>query len=170
MKLSNGVGAMALIAALLSLSSSSLASGLDEHLRALEPLTGKEWIGGYVGSDSPDIEIVLRFEQILGGRAVRYIREVEAADFSGLTHFYWNPGREEICFISLYNRDIVAEGVVSMENGGIVLRGLSHRPGTTTEFKTILNIDSKGILRDTFLRMEDGKWVQGHIQEFVAGD
>jgi hypothetical protein len=170
MKQSKGVGAIALMVVLLSLSSSSLASGLEEHLRFLEPLVGKEWTGGYVGSESPDIEILLRFEQVLGGRAVRYVREVEAAGFSGLTHFYWNPGREEICFISLYNRDIVAEGVVSVEDGGIVLRGQSHRPDTTIEFKTILNIDSKGVLRDTFLRMENGEWVQGHIQEFVAGD
>jgi hypothetical protein len=146
----------------------STAVELDEHLQFLEPLIGKEWIGGYVGSESPDVQIVLRFEQVLGGRVVRYTRQVEALDFSGLTQFYWNPGRDEVCFISLYNRGIVEEGIVSAENGKIILHGKSHRPDKTTEFKTILEIDPKGTLRDTFLRMEGGEWVQGHIQEFVA--
>jgi len=147
---------------------SSSATELDEHLQFLEPLIGKEWVGGYVGSGSRDIQIVLRFEEVLGGRAVRYVREVEAADFSELTQFYWNPGRKEICFISLNNRGIVGEGVVNAEDGRIVLRGKSHRPDRTTEFKTTLEIDPNGTLRDTFLRMEGSEWVQGHIQEFVA--
>jgi hypothetical protein len=146
----------------------SFSSGaeLDGHLKFLSPLIGKEWIGGYVGSESSDIRIVLLFEQVLGGRAVRYIREVEAADFSGVTHFYWNPGRKEVCFISLNNRGIVGEGIVSAENGKIILRGESHRPEKTIEFITTLEIDPEGILRDTFLRKQDGEWVQGHLQEF----
>ena len=41
----------------LTLVVSSLAAELDEHLEFLEPLLGKEWVGGYVGSESSDIEI-----------------------------------------------------------------------------------------------------------------
>jgi hypothetical protein len=63
---------------------------------------------------------------------------------------------------------IVEEGVVTAENGRIVLRGRSQRPDKTTEFKTMLEIDQKGTLRDRFLRMEGGEWVQGHVQEFVS--
>jgi hypothetical protein len=140
---------------------------LDEHLQFLEPLLGKKWAGGYVGSESPDIEIVLSFEKILDGRVVKYIREADAVDFSSLTHFFWNPGREEICFISLNNKGIVGEGIVNVTDGRIVLIGKSHRPDQTTEFKTILEIEPSDTLRDTFQRMEDGKWVQGHIQQFV---
>ena len=102
------------------------------------------------------------------GRAVRYTREVEAVDFSGLTQFYWNPSRGEVCFISLNNRGIVGEGVVKAEDGRIVLRGKSHRPDKTIEFKTMLEVDPNGTLRDTFLRMEGSEWVQGHLQEFVV--
>jgi hypothetical protein len=159
---------IALLPLFVSLSSSSLAAELDEHLQFLEPLIGEEWVGGYVGSGPSDIQIALLFEQVLGGNAVRYVREVEAVGFSGLTHIYWNPGREEVCFISLNNRGIVDEGVVTVEGGRIVLRGKSHRSSKTIEFKTTLEIDPKGTLRDTFLRMEYGKWVQGHLQEFVA--
>lgn len=148
--------------------SPSAAVELDTHLQFLEPLIGTEWVGGYVGSESPDIQIELRFEEILGGRVVKYIREAEAADFSGLTHFYWNPGKGAVCFISLNNRGIVGEGVVAVEDGRIVLHGKSHRQDSTTEFKTTLEIDPKGILKDTFQRLESGAWVTGHFQEFVA--
>lgn len=158
---------IALLAGLFPLFSSG-AVELEEHLRFFEPLIGKTWVGGYVGSESSGIEIVLRFEQILGGSAVSYGREAIAADFSGLTQFYWNPDREEVCFISLNNRGIVGEGVVTAMDSRIVLRGKSHRPDKTTDFKTTLEIDSKGTLRDTFLRLEGGNWVQGHLQEFVA--
>jgi len=169
MKLIAGGCAIALLILLGPVLSSSAAE-LDEHLEFLKPLIGKEWVGGFVGSESSDIQIVLRFEQVLDGRAVRYVREVEAADFSGLTQFYWNPGRGEVCFISLNNRGIVGEGVVSTVDGKIVLLGKSHRQDKTTEFKTILEIDPKGTLRDTFLRMENSEWVQGHLQEFVANE
>lgn len=147
---------------------SSAAAILDKHLQFLEPMLGKEWVGGFVGSESSDIQIVLRFEPILSGRAVKYVREVETAEFSGITHFYWNPGNGDVCFISLNNRGIVGEGVVSQEDGKIVLLGNSYREDQATEFKTILEIDATGTLRDTFLRMENGEWVQGHLQEFVV--
>ncbi len=158
---------IALIAMLYPFSASP-AEELEEHLHFLEPLLGKEWVGGFVGPESPDIEIVLRFEKILDGHAVRYVREAIAADFSSLTQFYWNPGREEICFTSLNNKGIVEEGVVLATEGRIVLLGKSHRPDGTIEFKTTLEIDPRGTLRDTFQRLKDGEWVQGHLQEFVA--
>jgi hypothetical protein len=144
------------------------AGELDEHLQVLEPLLDKKWVGGFVGAESPDIELVLSFEKILDGRAVKYVREADAVDFSSLTHFFWNPSREEISFFSLNNKGIVGEGVVHVADGGIILIGKSHRPDKTTEFKTILEIDPSGTLSDTFQRMEDGKWVQGHLQEFVV--
>jgi hypothetical protein len=147
--------------------STSQAGELDEHLQFLEPLLNKKWVGGYIGSESPDIEIVLTFEAILDGRVIKYVREADEVGFSNLTHFFWNPGRAEICFISLNNKGIVGEGVVQAMNDKIVLIGKSHRPDTTTEFKTILEIDPSGALRDTFQRMEDGEWVQGHLQQFV---
>jgi hypothetical protein len=167
MKLIAGGCAIALLILLGPVLSSSVAE-LDENLQFLEPLIGKEWVGSYVGSESSDIQIVLRFERVLGGRVVRYVREVEAADFSGVTQFYWNPSRREVCFISLNNRGIVGEGVVNAEDDRIVLRGKSHWPDKTTEFRTLLEIDPNGTLRDRFLRMEGSEWVQGHLQEFVA--
>jgi len=157
------------VLALMSLLSSSLqAAGLDENLYLLEPLIGVDWVGGYIGSEAPDLEISLRFEQILNGKAVRYTRVAAAADFTSETHFYWNPASGEICFISLNSRGVVGEGTVLSEESGIVLSGSNHWPDRTTETRTILEIDSDGSLQDTFTRKEDGEWVQGHLQHFRA--
>ena len=156
------------LAFLTLLSSSSLAADLAEHLSFLQPLIGTDWVGGYVGADAPDLEILLRFEPILDGTGVRYIREAAAADFASVTHFYWSPNRGEVSFLNLNNRGSVSEGVVTSEGGNIVLRGSSHRSDGTVEFKTTLSIDATNTLNDTFMRKKDGEWVPGHVQEFVA--
>jgi hypothetical protein len=153
-----------------SCASPLLAQDLDEHLSFLQPLLGVDWVGGYVGEGSPDLEIVLHFEPILDGNAIRYTREAAGAKFTSETHFFWNATRREVHFLSLNNRGIVEEGVAESEDGKIVLRGESQRADRAVEFETILEIDEQGTLRDTFLRRQDGKWVTGHVQEFVAKD
>ncbi len=125
-------------------------------------------MGGFVGAGTSDLVISLSFAQILDGKAVKYTREAKAANFAGVTHFYWSPDRGEVCFLSLNSRGIVGEGVVMSEGGGIVLRGNSHWPDRTVEFETILRIGPKGTLTDTFKRKENGEWVVGHVQEFVV--
>jgi hypothetical protein len=150
------------------LSSELPSSGLDDHLKFLEAFLGKDWVGGFVGEDAPDLKISLLFESILDGRAVKYTREAEGADFASVTHFYWNPKLAQVCFISLNNRGIVEEGNVSVDDDDVVLSGSSYRAESTMEFRTTLSIDEEGILRDSFVRKEDEEWVRGHVQEFVA--
>jgi hypothetical protein len=143
-------------------------AGLDEHLRFLEPLIGRQWEGGFVGEETPDVVISLRFEPVLEGRAVKYTREVAALGYASETRFYWSPSRDEVLFLELNSRGIVGEGVASIQDGAIVLRGVDQWPGGSMESKTVLHLDAVGVLRDTFTRMEDGEWVPGHIQEYTA--
>jgi hypothetical protein len=163
-------GCMTLLLSLIPPHSTPQAGTLDEHLRFLEPLLGTEWVGGYVGPEAPALEIVLGFSVMLDGRVVEYVREAAEADFSSVTQFFWNPAREEICFLSLDNRGTVGEGVVSVVEGKIVLLGQSHRSDGTIEFKTTWEVDANGNLTDTFQRMEDGRWVQGHLQQFARNE
>jgi hypothetical protein len=140
---------------------------LDDHLRFLKPLMAHPWEGGFVGGDAPDLTISLRFESVLAGKAVKYTREVADLDYISETHFYWNPSREEVLFLALNTRGIVGEGVVSMQDGAIVLRGVDQWPESSIESRTVLRLDGEGVLRDTFSRKEGGEWVPGHIQEFI---
>jgi hypothetical protein len=41
-------------------------------------------------------------------------------------------------------------------------------PGGSIESRTLWYLDENGVLRDTFTRLEDGHWVPGHVQEFIA--
>ena len=150
------------------ISSKSIPSELDQHLRFLAPFLGKDWVGGFVGEGAPDLKISLFFEPLLDGKVVKYSRQAKDADFASVTYFYWNPKLAEVCFISLNNRGIVEEGTVMIDDDKVVLHGNSHRSDMSIEFKTILSIDTKGALRDSFLRKKDNEWIQGHIQEFVA--
>ena len=157
------IAALALVSLLPSYSP---AAELDENLHFLQRLMDNDWVGGYVGPDAPDIEILLHFEQILGGKAVKYTRKAEAANFEAVTHFFWIQEKGEVHFINLNNRGIVEEGVAKVVDGTVVLYGKSYWPDRTMEFKTIWSLDSEGTLTDTYTRMENGEWVPGHVQQF----
>jgi hypothetical protein len=154
----------------LAAAAAAAAADLDERLGFLEPLTGAEWTGGYVGEKAPDIDIVLTFEPILDGAALRYVREAPAVGFTSETRFYWLHDPGEVRFVNLNNRGIVGEGVATFEKGAVVLRGVNTWAEESFEFVTTLEIKADGMLRDTFDRKEDGAWVRGHVQEFAAGD
>lgn len=124
---------------------------LDEHLAFLAPLVGPTWEGGYVGEGAPDLVIRRRLEPILAGQAVRYVREAPAVEFYAETRFYWSPDRREVRFVSLNSRGIVDEWADG-----------------SRESETVLHLDDRGTLTDTFTRLENGEWVRGHFQKFVA--
>jgi hypothetical protein len=147
--------------------SNSNAAELDQHLEFFAPLFGPTWQGGFIGENAPDMVIVLKFEPILNGMAVKYSREAAEIDFFMETHFYWDPSRGEVRFISLNSRGIVNEGTARLIDGSIVLVGYSHHLDKTTEYRTEFEIDSNGVLRDTFTRKQDGAWVSGHTQEYI---
>jgi hypothetical protein len=142
---------------------------LDEHLRFLEPLIGHTWEGGYVGREAPDLVILLHFDPVVSGKAVKYTREAAELDFLSETHFYWSPDREEVRFITFDSRGNVSDGVVTVQDGRIVLNGEYHRPEGAQEYRTEWVLDSEGVLTDTFTRKENGEWVPGHVQEFTSG-
>jgi hypothetical protein len=144
---------------------------LDEHIRFLEPLMGHQWEGGFIGGNASDPVISLRFEPVLGGKAVKCTREAAELGYAGETHFYWSPSREEVLFLALNSRGIVGEGVASMEDGAIVLEGVDHWPdGNTIAYRKLWHLDEEGVLKDTYTRKEDGEWVLGHVQVFIAKD
>ena len=144
---------------------------LDEHLRFLEPLMTHTWEGGFTEGDGAGLVISLRLEPVLSGRAVKCTREVAELGYVGETHFYWSPIREEVLFLALNSRGIVGEGVLSVRDEAIVLEGVDHWPdGTSIEYRKLWQIDDEGVLKDTYHRKEDGEWVLGHIQAFIAKD
>ena len=145
------------------------AQELDEHLKLLEPLLNKSWVGGYV--DSPqdrDVEITMRWEPILKGNAVRRRIEVPAIPYSAETYFYWDGNESRVAFLTLNTRGISSSGTAAKEGEVLVLRGLILWPDRLTEFRTTLEVLPDGKLRDLYYRLENGEWKQGHHQEFVA--
>lgn len=157
-----------LLVLLLPLSPLSHAAKLDENLCFLAPLIGGNWVGGYLDEDTAGLKITLRFSPILDGRVVRYTREVPEADYSSVTHIYWDPHIGKVHFLSLNNRGIVGVGSVTISGGEITFHGEEHMPSGSREFKTVLSLSPQDTLRDVFLRREKSGWVVGHVQEFKS--
>jgi hypothetical protein len=143
-----------------------LSTEVDGHLRFLSPLIGVEWIGGYVGDDAAGPTIELKFVPILDGAVVEYTREAPEADYSSVTHIYWDPHIGKVRFLSLDNRGIVGEGIVVFDGDEIRFQGEDHRRSGVMEFRTVLSVNESETLRDLFWRKTANGWVRGHHQEF----
>jgi len=157
---------LTLASSLILIASIPAFAGLDDNLRFMTPLIGIDWVGGYRGEDAPDVKITLRFDPILDGRVVRYTREAPNADYSSVTHIFWDPQLEQVRFLSLDNRGIVGEGTVIVDGDEIRFQGEGHQQVREVEFKTVMSLVGSGTLRDVFWRKEKDGWVQGHRQEF----
>jgi len=156
------------LAALLLALAAGAGADLVEELAPFEPLLGRQWTGGYLGEDPPDLEITLRFEEALDGRALRYLREAPGVDFRAETWIYPTPGGGPLRFHSLDNRGGLREGTVELSGGGIRLLGSSPAEGGERRFRSTLRLDPGGALDDIFERREGDRWVRGHLQRFVA--
>jgi len=163
-------GQRALIVALAIVAGTALAQAedLEESLEFLQPLMNKAWVGGYVNSPDQDLEITMRWDSILGGKAVRRTIDVPALHFSGETYFYWDRKEERVAFLTLNTRGITSSGTAAKDGKTVTLRGKTYWPDRVMEFRTVVEVLPDGKLRDLFYRMENGEWIQGHHQEFVA--
>ena len=159
---------VALLSLLVLLCSPSHDDELDMHLRFLEPLLNKQWVGGFVGSEHPNMKIVRRFEWMRADSVVQCAREVKTAGFWELMHIRWDPARGEVSYLSENNSGMFEQGVVQAKEGRIIFHGENFCSSSTFEFQTTLEIAPHGTLRETRAYMKDGKWVQLYTQEFVA--
>jgi len=144
------------------------AGDLEQSLEFLQPLLNKTWVGGYVNSPDSDLEITMRWEPILGGQAVRRTIDVPGLSFSAETYIYWDRKEERVAFLTLNTRGLTSVGTAAKEGETITLRGRTYWPDRVMEFRTVVEVLPDGKLRDLYYHMENGEWVQGHHQEFVA--
>lgn len=168
MRTVHGQRAFVLALAIVAGTASAPAEDLDESLDFLQPLLNKTWVGGYVDSSDRDLEITMRWEPILGGKAVRRTVDVPALQFSGETYFYWDRNEERVAFLMLNTRGLTSTGTAAQDGRAVTLRGKTYWPDRVMDFRAVVEVLPDGKLKDLFYRMENGEWVEGHHQEFVA--
>jgi hypothetical protein len=161
---------IALTAALLPLVPSEVrGQALDARLEFLAPLIGADWVGHFVGSDSTLTHRV-RWEAIVGGQAVKRAKTVPEAGFATEGYYFWDWERGQVAFISVSNRGQVTRGVVSSDEGRIVLRGSWWDSDGPHEFVLTLEVLPDGRLRDRYENVINGKRTPGHLNEYSAED
>jgi len=164
----HGQRALIVALAIVAGTASAQAEDLEESLGFLQPLLNETWVGGYVNSPDRDLEITMRWESILGGKAVRRTIDVPALHFSGETYFYRDLKEERVAFLMPNAKGITSSGTAVKDGRTVTLRGRTYWPDRVMEFRTVVELLPDDRLTDLFYRMENGEWVQGHHQEFVA--
>jgi hypothetical protein len=165
-----------LIIALLSAAMLPVASSggqgqdLDPRLEFLAPLIGTDWVGHFVGSADSTLTHRVRWEAILDGRAVRRVKTVPQAGFATEGYYFWDWERGQVTFVSVSNRGQVTHGIVSTDEGRIVLRGVWRDGEGPHEFVLTLEVLADGRLRDRYENVIDGKRTPGHLIEYSAED
>ena len=142
------------------------ADDTEDPLSIFKPIAGKVWLGHYDDSETSHFNHLMKWTPILEGKAIRARKEVPELDFSMETLFYWDPGEKKIRYVSLTNRGQLSEGVVSREDGAIVMVGMSREAGGNREYKMTVKLLKDGSVEDRFFLKRDGQWHQGHLIKY----
>lgn len=158
------------VACVASLSQAEDRPSIDKKLAFLEPFLAHDWTGGYIGEDAPDLEIVLHYEAMVEGKAVRYTRVAEDVNYNAEMFFFWDPADEVVLFLMFDNKGNLSKGTVEENDTGFVLHGKSHRPSRIVEYENAFEILADGRMRDTYTPLNLGPDEHGHVQEFAPAE
>ena len=159
--------AFGIIAVVLGTSISAEGQDLDKSLQMFDPLIGKSWIGHYVGRDE-ELDHFIRWEPILNGKAVREIKDVPELGFSLERVYYYDWGLEQLSFLALTSRGFISRGSASLDEGRILLTGVSVRPDGSAGFRIAFEVTPEGLLQDRFYLKKGDTWDQRHLIEYSA--
>ncbi len=147
---------------------------LDERLRGLEPLLDKTWIGMMEAPDGTQAsKIVLTYEAILDGKAVRFSRVNPDRNVSAEGYFYWDNLEQKVAYFLIGTGGNYAQGFVGFEGNTVTIEGKavlaqSPRPGgpQTLVFRHTFEWTEDGRLIDRYYLNLAGVWQAGHVIEF----
>lgn len=123
---------MFLVIGFFILNSACLAQ--SNPFQIFEPLTGKAWQGHYVGSEDSIYLHQIRWEYQLDSMVVVETKEVPELNFKMITHYYFDPEKKTMRFLSLLNKNMFSQGLVEISNGKIILEGKNHFEGGQNKF------------------------------------
>jgi len=135
-----------------------------EHLRLLEPLTGKNWAGimkRFGEGSKREVQWDFRWD----GKAVRQVTRIVKINFFTETYYYWDYDKQEIGMFSLSSNGNFLQGHVKEENGKICMYGIAAYPEAKIMFRNTFELTEDGKLIDRWFTFRDGEWKPGHMFE-----
>jgi hypothetical protein len=136
---------------------------LSYELKVLAPLVGHTWVGYYSDDEDREMQHVIEWTTVLGGRAVRGSKQVEAANFEMDRLYYWDPNVSRVAFLAVTNRGQVSTGTVGTRGDTIELLGDDHTEDGLRPFRYTFHLTDEGVLEDRFFRGHEGGWQPGHL-------
>lgn len=143
------------------------APQLCEKLSVFRPFVATTWIGGVPG-DARMGDIVLTWEIIADGFAVRLKRDIFNFNHRLETTFYWDESSGKIAYLALSDNGVVIKGFVAGEGDALICQGNQRGPNVNRTSKRIYKIDQNGkLLEDDLFRNSDAEdWQRTHVAEF----
>jgi len=139
-------------------------AGLDKHLEAFEPFVGKTLEGAFVNSETGESAIdVQRWEETLGGKAIRVIHSLNAGEYGGETIIFWDNKKSAVAFYYFTTAGFYTHGTMTFELGVFtaheVVEGSADGITEVRSSSRMLE-DGRVHMKTEFLK--DGGWVPGH--------
>lgn len=141
----------------------------SEKLSVFIPLIGKTWVGT-IPDDSRMGDIVLKWEVLLNGFAVRLSRHVLKFDHWLETTYFWDESSEKIAYLALSNNGMVIKGYVAGQGAELISEGDQRGPDVNRKVRRIYRLEKDGKLYedDLFRNSDADEWRRTHISVFVA--
>jgi hypothetical protein len=142
---------------------------LDERLSLFKPFIGPTWVGTIPG-DARMGEIILKWEVILNGFAVRLERDILNSNHRLETTYHWDESSGKIAYVAISNNGYLTKGYVSGQGGGLISEGFQQGPNTMRQSRRAYRIDKEGKLYedDQFRGSDADEWQRTHVSVFVS--
>jgi len=124
---------------------------LIPELAAFEKFVGGEWIGG-VDDPKETVDIVMRFEVLLDGTAIRQVKNLPSAKQKTEKLFYWDADAKSIAYLYLTSNRYMTRGRVTLKGSVLVSEGVQYGPdGTSRQVRSEVTLNNDGTFVETLV-------------------
>lgn len=159
------VRSSALVLALFVLRTATAADppALDSHLEPLRHLLGKTWKSTFP-ENKPNTPMtdVMRWEQVLNGKAVRILHSINDGVYGGETIIRWDSEQNAITYYYFTTADFMTTGTMTADKQVITTsEKVKNNPQGITAVRGTTELMSDGKLHVKTEYEKDGKWSPG---------
>lgn len=128
-------------------------------LAIFDPLVGKTWRG--VSSANDGNVDMIRWERIMGGKAVQSTHSINDGEYGGRTIFFYSPNEDKLLFHYFTTANFHSTGEMKIEdNGELTVTEEIHGLDNLPEVRARLVFHEDGWeMKSSYKR--DGEWVAG---------
>jgi len=141
---------------------------LSGQLKILEPLVNRHWVGEMKSPDgSRTFNSEVNFQVVWDGSVVRYTASIPEIGSFSEGYFYFDEETQKVAVFIISSRGAVERGMVSVENGVLMVKGSMAFPKQTFDFKNTFEFTAGGKMIDRWFQNASGSWQPGHVVEFA---